>query len=173
MLLRTLALPISFLLASAAAQSTAQPTTNAAATTTAPSPSATSTASLSGLVAQLPHCALSCFSQAATDIGCQASDFNCLCSNAQGLISKIGPCLVLGGPCGASDLNKVKSLAPEICQAVNSNPNSADVASASNLVTSAIGSGSATSTTSGNPAARTDVSLGALGVAAAFAVYAL
>lgn len=64
-------------------------------------------------------------------------------------------------------------MAPQICNAVKSNPDPADLASASGLVTSAMATVSTSPTATGNVAMRTDVAMGAMGVAAAFAVFAL
>lgn len=79
---------------------------------------------------------------------------------------------------------EIESLAGNLCGDVNS-ANSAELASASNYITSALGtaatasgtsSGSSPTSASGNAAARTDsplVGMGAMGAAAALAVLAL
>lgn len=87
----------------------------------------------------------------------------------------------------------ISSLATEICTDVNSNSNASDLASASNVITSALatatassgssgstgtrtsGSSGATSTSSGSLAARTDsplANMGMMGAAAALAALA-
>lgn len=144
----------------------------AVTTPTTAAPAATGT-SVADLVSQLPQCALNCFQQAASDIGCSATDFTCLCANTQDLVSKVGPCVLLGGSCSSDEISKATEIAPQICTAVNNNPSPGDLASASNLVTSALGTATGTPTASGNVAMRTDVAMGAMGVAAAFAVFAL
>ncbi|KAI1080431.1 hypothetical protein F5B20DRAFT_112781 [Whalleya microplaca] len=127
--------------------------------------------SLPDLVSQIPQCAVSCFSSAAKDAGCATTDFVCLCGDKKSaFISSITPCIGLGGSCSASDISKVQSLAPEICTAATSNPDSAAVASASNIVTSAVGTATPTSTP--GAAARPEIGVGLLG-AAALAAFAL
>lgn len=84
----------------AAAQSTPTVTTP---TTSTSGTSGTSGSSVAGLVDELPRCALPCFSQAAKDIGCEASDFTCLCQSTE-LVAKVGPCIVVGGACSSDDV---------------------------------------------------------------------
>ncbi len=81
----------------------AQSPTRITPSLTSSAPASTST-SLPGLVAQLPQCALSCFSTAAQGIGCAPSDFACLCSNSASLVAKLGPCIVLSS-CSTDDIS--------------------------------------------------------------------
>ncbi|KAI0004728.1 hypothetical protein F4779DRAFT_69130 [Xylariaceae sp. FL0662B] len=121
--------------------------------------------SLPDLVSQIPQCAVSCFSSSAQDAGCAATDFVCLCGDKKdAFIQSITPCIGLGGSCSQDDISKVTKLAPEICSAATSNPDSAAVASASNIVTSAVGTASPTSTP--GAAARPEIGMGLVGAAA-------
>lgn len=94
---RALLASAALMLNSAAAQSSATPTT--------PS-TASNTTDLLSLVSQLPTCALGCLEDAATDINCTASDLSCLCSQSSELVSAIGPCLLLSSKCSSNDTNR-------------------------------------------------------------------
>jgi len=94
------------LAAGAAAQQTTFPPP---ATTTASGPTSTK---LPDLVAQLPRCALQCFSSAARDINCAPSNFACLCSNSDNLIAKVGPCAFLG--CSSDELGRTSIPIPYV-----------------------------------------------------------
>ncbi|KAF6799435.1 hypothetical protein CSOJ01_12497 [Colletotrichum sojae] len=141
-------------------------------TTTAASSGSTD---LPGLVSQLPTCAVTCISTAAADIGCSATDFTCLCQSQEDLIKKLTPCVLTAG-CSTDEIGTAARVAPQICAAVQNNPNPSAVASASNLVTGALGTATggsaatatAATTTSAVPAgaARVDYGMGVLGAAA-------
>lgn len=73
--------------------------------------------------------------------------------------------------CQGDESSKAISLAGQICNEVSQNPDPSDVASASNIVTSALGAASATSTP--DAAARPEVGYGIIGAAAAVAMFAL
>lgn len=145
---------------------TSSPTTSTAAS---PSSGSASTTDLPGLINQLPRCALPCLESGAETIGCAVSDLTCLCSNSERLVTSVGGCILTAG-CSTDDISKAADIAPQICSDVNDNPNASEIASASNLIADAL---STSSTTSGNAAARTDVAMGAIGAAAAFAALAL
>ena len=98
------------LLGLAAAQSQSTGTPASSPTTSSSAPTATATG-VAGLVAQLPQCALRCFSLAASDIGCDAANLSCLCASSSELVAKIAPCLLLGA-CSSSDLNSKPSPPP-------------------------------------------------------------
>ncbi|KAI7776430.1 hypothetical protein LA080_005385 [Diaporthe eres] len=166
-------------IASAAAQS---------ATATGSAPTSTSTSSggdLNSIVSQVPQCALTCLDSTATSIGCSASDLTCLCSKSDQLISSIGPCILLQSQCSSEEQSQIQSVAGNLCSDVSS-ADSAELASASNAINSALATGttgtgtaaaSSTATSaSGNAAARADSPLagvGVMGAAAALAVLAL
>ncbi|KAI1399188.1 hypothetical protein F4819DRAFT_466034 [Hypoxylon fuscum] len=120
---------------------------------------------LPDLVSQLPSCASGCLASSASEIGCATEDFTCLCGDKkQDFISSIGPCVFLNSGCSSDDQSKLTTLAPEICTAVASNPDPAAVASASNIVASAVGTATPTSTP--DAAARPEIGMGLLGAAA-------
>ncbi|OLN89986.1 hypothetical protein CCHL11_07217 [Colletotrichum chlorophyti] len=152
---------LGFLFGLAAAQS---------ATTTASSSSSTS---LPDLVSQLPTCAVSCLSSAADTIGCSATDFSCLCQSQEKLISTLTPCVLMAG-CSTTEIEQAAKVAPNICQQVQNNPAASDLASASRLVTGAVGgaTGTASPTTTAVPAggARPTYAYGMLGAVALAAV---
>lgn len=157
---------------------------------------------LVGLVDALPHCALGCLEDAATAINCTTSDLPCICGKSQELVTAITPCLFTQSPCSSEEKNGASSPPPSIlvtssqgttdasippalsmnalklCNDVKS-ASPADIAAASSAVNSAVSnapvSAGATSTASGNLAARTDspvVGMGYLGAAAALAALA-
>lgn len=100
---KTLSASLGFLGLAAAQTVVTTPTTSA--------PAATGT-SVADLVSQLPQCALNCFQQAASDIGCSATDFTCLCANTSDLVSKVGPCVLLGGSCSSDEISSKTPLHP-------------------------------------------------------------
>ncbi|KAI5863946.1 hypothetical protein GGS23DRAFT_522497 [Durotheca rogersii] len=127
--------------------------------------------SLPGLVSQIPTCAIPCFNSATQAANCASTDFSCLCTSGRdSFTSSIGPCILLGSECTQEDISRVTQLAPEICAAVESNPDPSSVAEASNIVTSAVGAPTASSTP--DAAARPDIAMGFVGIAA-FAALAL
>ncbi|KAI1770201.1 hypothetical protein F4818DRAFT_433789 [Hypoxylon cercidicola] len=120
---------------------------------------------LPDLVSQLPPCAASCLSSSAQDVGCATTDFTCLCGDKrQDFINSIGPCILFQSSCSGDEQSDLTTLAPEICNAATSNPDPSAVASASNIITSAV----ATATPSATPdaAARPEIGMGLLGAAA-------
>ncbi|ROW01318.1 hypothetical protein VMCG_05901 [Cytospora schulzeri] len=159
---------VAFLIASTAAQS---PTTTGTA-------AAASTSDLPSMVSQLPKCALGCLDSAAKSIDCNAADLTCLCSNSSDFIEAIGPCIVLSSGCTSDEQDQITSLAGSICKDVVANPNSPELTSASNYLTSAMatGTGASASSATGNAAVRTDLpvaGMGVMGAAAALAAFAL
>ncbi|KAI3558520.1 hypothetical protein CABS01_07525 [Colletotrichum abscissum] len=114
------------------------------ATTSAASSSSTGLASL---IAQLPSCAVGCISTAASNIGCSATDFTCLCASQDKLISSLTPCVLTAG-CSTTEIAAAAKIAPSICSEVQSNPAASDLASASNLVTGVLGTAAATASSS-------------------------
>ncbi|KAI0851726.1 hypothetical protein F5Y00DRAFT_229133 [Daldinia vernicosa] len=124
---------------------------------------------LPDLVSQLPACASSCLNSSSESAGCAATDFTCLCSEdkRQSFISSISGCIGLSAKCSQDDISKLTTLAPEICDAATSNPDPSAVASASNIITSAIGP-----TSTPDAGVRPEVGMGLVGVAA-FAALAL
>lgn len=156
------------------------------ASTVAQSPTSTGTAAtasnsdLPSLVSQLPECALGCLDTAAKSIGCDAADLTCLCSKSQDFIDAIGPCIFLSSGCTSDEQSQISSLASSICNDVVNNPNSTELASASNYLTSAMatatGASASSTSASGNAAVRTDfpiAGMGIMGAAAAIAALAL
>ncbi|KAI1493826.1 hypothetical protein F5X96DRAFT_119786 [Biscogniauxia mediterranea] len=131
--------------------------------TVSASASATATdASLPDLVSQLPQCAVSCLSTAANAAGCAATDFTCLCGSGKDKFtsSMIG-CIGFGSGCSSDDINKASDLAPQICEEATSDPDPTEVASASNIVASAVSTASASSTA--DAAVRPEMGMGLLG----------
>ncbi|KAI1098417.1 hypothetical protein F4804DRAFT_125737 [Jackrogersella minutella] len=128
--------------------------------------------SLPDLVAQLPSCAAGCLSSSSKSAGCSAEDFTCLCGDKKdSFLSSITGCILTSG-CSQDDIGKLSTLAPEICTAASSSDPSA-VASASNIVSSAIATAaSASATSTPGAAARPEIGLGLVG-AAALAAFAL
>ncbi|KAI2603508.1 uncharacterized protein GGS25DRAFT_511669 [Hypoxylon fragiforme] len=127
--------------------------------------------SLPDLVSQLPQCATGCLASASSDAKCNTADFECLCGDGRSTFtSSIFGCL-LTSTCSQDDRDSLISLAPQICNAVSSNPDPSAVASASNLITSAVGTATPTSTP--DAAARPEIGFGLLGGAAALAAFAL
>ncbi len=171
-------LATAFFLGLVAAQSPSPTTMTTMTTMTMPSstsassspmPSATGVA---GLVAQLPTCALSCFAQSATQVGCTgASDFSCLCnvSKAADLLTKTGLCVGIGNGC---DIAKTGVIAGQICNALSGGPSQADLSSASAIVSSELATATKKNAAA-KPTARAIGAIGAMGAAAAFAVIAL
>ncbi|OHE93132.1 hypothetical protein CORC01_11544 [Colletotrichum orchidophilum] len=147
----------------------------AAQSATVSAPSSNST-SLAGLIAQLPSCAVGCLATAASDIGCAATDFTCLCASQDKLVSSLTPCVLTAG-CSTNDIAEAAKVAPSICAEVQSNPAASDLASASKLVTGALGTATATASSSASatptPAAAARLTnayygmLGAVAIAAA------
>ncbi|XXH01486.1 hypothetical protein Hte_007846 [Hypoxylon texense] len=120
---------------------------------------------LPDLVSQLPPCAASCLSSSAQDVGCATTDFTCLCGDKrQDFINSIGPCILLRSSCSGDEQSELTTLAPEICDAATSNPDPSAVASASNIITSAVGT--ATPTATPDAAARPEIGMGLVGAAA-------
>ncbi|KAH7367816.1 hypothetical protein B0T11DRAFT_276027 [Plectosphaerella cucumerina] len=121
------------------------------ATQSAATPTGSSTSdsgSLPSLVEQLPTCAVGCLNTAASDIGCAATDFSCLCGKSTELISSITGCLTNSSQSGCSLNQAIEAgrVAPQICERINNNPSSQEIASASSLVAGAIETGAATTT---------------------------
>ncbi|KAI1849702.1 hypothetical protein JX266_004651 [Neoarthrinium moseri] len=139
---------------------------------------AQSNSTLTGLVSQLPECANSCFLSSAKSAGCAATDFDCLCGDGRSkFISSITGCIITSS-CDSNDLGTLNSLAGQICTEVSENPSSADVASASAIVTSALGTAAAaqatgTTTSTPNVAATPAAGIGMMGGAAILAALAL
>ncbi|KAI0205890.1 hypothetical protein F4808DRAFT_184022 [Astrocystis sublimbata] len=127
--------------------------------------------SLPSLVNSLPRCALPCFDKGAKSAGCETTDFTCLCGNQQKFISGATSCVLTA--CQGDELSKTLNTATEICDVVNNDkPPPTAVASASALVTSALGSSaSATSSPDSDDSAafRPEMSFGILGAALAAA----
>ncbi len=108
---RSFVLPAAALFGAATAQSTQTPTLS-----TGSSIHDLRRRRLGGLlVAQLPVCALPCFSTAASQVGCNGpTDFTCLCnsSHVTELTTKVALCIGLGGKC---DLTATASIAGQVC----------------------------------------------------------
>jgi hypothetical protein len=94
--------------ASAAAQSTATPTTGGSM------PTSTSGGDLNSLVSQLPKCAITCLNSSASTIGCNASNLTCLCSKSDQLVTSIGTCILFKSGCSSEEqTRKPPPLAPQ------------------------------------------------------------
>ncbi|CAJ2509133.1 Uu.00g141590.m01.CDS01 [Anthostomella pinea] len=127
--------------------------------------------SLPNLVSELPQCALGCLNDSANSAGCAVTDFTCLCGTGKSkFINAIGTCVTLSAKCSSEDIKNATQLAPEICSAATTDPDPTAVASASNIVASAVASETASSAP-GVPV-RSEVGLGLLS-AVAFAAFAL
>ncbi|KAI3318062.1 hypothetical protein HD806DRAFT_512971 [Xylariaceae sp. AK1471] len=130
----------------------------------------TNSTSLPDIVSNLPTCAIPCFTQGAKAAGCSTTDFQCLCGDGKSaFIGSAATCVL--SDCHGDDTNTAISLAGQICTVILENPAPSDVASASNIVTSALGAASATSTP--DAAARPELGYGIMGAAAAVAMMAL
>lgn len=113
------------------------------------SPTASGTSdsnSLPNLVEQLPTCAVGCLNTAASAISCAATDFSCMCGKSEQLISNITPCLTDSSKSGCNLNQAIEAgrVAPRICERINNNPSSQEIASASSLVAGAIETGAST-----------------------------
>ncbi|KAI2602606.1 hypothetical protein GGR54DRAFT_493077 [Hypoxylon sp. NC1633] len=116
------------------------------------------------LVSQLPPCAAGCLSSSAKDAGCSATDFSCLCGTGRDkFIPSITGCILTAG-CSAQQLSNLTTLATDICTEVASNPDPSAVASASNIVASAISTTSPSATP--DAGVRPQVAMGLVGAAA-------
>jgi hypothetical protein len=130
-----------------------------------------STTSLPDLVSQLPPCALPCFSTAAESASCEPTDFECLCGTQRTeFINDIGPCVVISNVCSSQEIDRAVVLAGQICTNIASDPDPTAVASASNIITSALASETAAATATPGAAARPELGMGMLGVAAIAAI---
>ncbi|CAK7199786.1 hypothetical protein SEUCBS139899_002470 [Sporothrix eucalyptigena] len=91
--------------------------TSAAISSTSVPATATPT-SLTGLIAAVPVCALSCLALVSVNLGCASTDLTCVCRSSvdasASLAAQLGACLLQAG-CNGTDLNAVQSLAPGIC----------------------------------------------------------
>lgn len=131
--------------------------------------------SLPDLVSQLPTCAIPCFEQGAEAAGCSTTDFACLCGDGMDtFVSKAASCVF--GKCSSEELNTAIKSAEQICLAVADSPNPTEVASASAIITSALGAADPTSspesTDSPDSAAfRPEINFGILGAALAMLVF--
>lgn len=186
---------VSFFAAVAVAQT---PTSGSSA----PSGTSGSSGNLVSTVNDLPRCALGCLKTAAEAINCNPANFKCLCSNTQALLGSVGPCAL--SACNSGDVGSMLSTSPgdgvytctmltrnsfseltdaaaKVCQQINANPPPAQVASASNIVASAIATqgrsrgGPSSTPAQGAAPKRTDAPVYAVmgGAAAVWAVYAM
>lgn len=145
----------------------------AAAAAQSSSNNSTSGSDLSSVVAQLPQCALKCYRDQATDVGCSPGDFSCVCGpKRQDFLKGIGFCIAISSGCDSADVNKLQDLAPKICQSVSENPSPSEVAKASAAVTSAVGAAAPTQSDK-SAAMRPEVGFGFMGAVAAVAALAL
>ncbi|KAI1742763.1 hypothetical protein F4680DRAFT_411692 [Xylaria scruposa] len=120
--------------------------------------------SLPDLVSMLPTCATPCLTQGASAAGCATTDFQCICGKQTQFISGATSCIIQD--CHGDDFNKVISLAGQICTVVTTdNPDPSAIASASAIVTSALGAASPTSSPD-SASVRPELGLGILGAAA-------
>lgn len=118
--------------------------------------------SLPDLVSQLPTCAIPCFEKGAAAANCDTTDFACLCGTGKDqFISTASTCVI--GDCSGENLSDIISLATQICTSVSENPDPSEVASASNIVTSALGVASATTSPDAAFVHRPDLGVGILG----------
>ncbi|RYP01736.1 hypothetical protein DL764_006098 [Monosporascus ibericus] len=128
----------------------------------------TTSDSLPELVAQLPTCAIDCLGSAADSAGCEPTDFECICGpNRQSFITSIGACVLLSGQCSEDQISSATALAPQICSNVENNPEPSAVASASDLVSDAIASETASASDEQDEpdaAVRPGVGLGMIGI---------
>ncbi|KAI1504076.1 hypothetical protein F5X99DRAFT_373383 [Biscogniauxia marginata] len=136
---------------------------NATSSSPVSSASASPTAtSLPDLISQLPQCAVSCLGTAADAAGCAATDFTCLCGTGrEKFTSSIAGCIAFGSGCSSQDISNASALAPQICEEATSDPDPSEVASASNIVASAVSTASASSTP--DAAARPEFGMGMVG----------
>ncbi|KAI0450980.1 hypothetical protein F5B21DRAFT_507632 [Xylaria acuta] len=125
--------------------------------------------SLPDLVSKLPTCAIPCYEDGAAAAGCSTTDFQCLCGTGKDkFLSGASACVI--SDCHGDDFSDTLSLAGQICNVVTTeNPDPSAVASASAMVTSALGAASAT-TSPDSAAFRPELGFGILGAAAAAAL---
>ncbi|KAF2724972.1 hypothetical protein K431DRAFT_291160 [Polychaeton citri CBS 116435] len=72
--------------------------------------------SATALSQTIPSCALSCFTSAISDSGCQLGDNYCACkTNGQEITDDVTNCLVCNSDCSQQDLANVASISNEIC----------------------------------------------------------
>ncbi|RYP51047.1 hypothetical protein DL768_003547 [Monosporascus sp. mg162] len=134
----------------------------AAATATAQN---TTSDSLPDLIAQLPTCAIGCLDSAADSAECEPTNFQCICgANRQSFITSIGTCVLLTGQCSQDEISRASNLAPQICNNVANSPEPSAVASASDLVSDALASETATPSDEPDAAVRPGVGLGMIGI---------
>ncbi|KAI0514643.1 hypothetical protein F5B22DRAFT_647400 [Xylaria bambusicola] len=123
--------------------------------------------SLPELVSNLPTCAIPCFESGASAAGCSTTDFDCLCGSGKDtFVSSAGTCVVTH--CDSDELSTAIKTATQLCTEVSDNPDPSEVASASAIITSALGAAEATSSSDPDSAAyRPEISLTFLGAIAA------
>ncbi|GAP90746.1 putative CFEM domain-containing protein [Rosellinia necatrix] len=103
----------------------------------------TNSTSLPDLVSQLPTCAIPCYTKGAAAANCSTTDFQCLCGDGKSaFLSSAATCIFTS--CSGDDTSNIVNLATEICTDVSQNPDPTEVASASAIITSALGAASAT-----------------------------
>ncbi|KAK0609920.1 hypothetical protein B0T17DRAFT_512241 [Bombardia bombarda] len=159
--LQLLPLAAAILLASSQSQAQAQTTVpsvaisattfSTATSSSSSSPTTTDTNSLPALISQLPTCAIKCFDETTTSIGCGPTQFSCLCQSDKTTSFALGMATCLSGGLGGNDntdpacsLDSLASLAGNICAAVSSGPDQAQLAAATSIVSSALASAGVT-----------------------------
>ncbi|KAF9877154.1 hypothetical protein CkaCkLH20_05420 [Colletotrichum karsti] len=120
---------------------------NAAAQTTTTSSLPTA---LPALVSNIPSCALSCLDEIKVAIGCNVGDLKCLCETDGELIAKMSICN-LTSECSRDQIGQTNNVLDTMCKSVRGSADTAALASASNVMTGAVGK--ATATASAKPTA--------------------
>ncbi|KAI1172049.1 hypothetical protein F4777DRAFT_563296 [Nemania sp. FL0916] len=125
-----------------------------------------STTSLPDLVSQLPPCAIPCYEQGADAANCSTTDFQCICGKGKDdFINNAAICVAT--KCSSDEINNAGGIAGQICADVQNNPSPSDLASASAIVTSALGAPTASETPGAAAAFRPEFGVGVMGAVAA------
>ncbi|RSL56811.1 hypothetical protein CEP53_006676 [Fusarium sp. AF-6] len=104
------------------------------ATTTASAPKPTT---LPVLVSEVPSCVAGCLESTHEEIGCDAANIECLCSEVASLVAKMGPCIIKHG-CELDEASDGTDLIRPICDRMGDSPDDAEVVSASKIFDAAI-----------------------------------
>ncbi|KAL0943285.1 uncharacterized protein CTRU02_201171 [Colletotrichum truncatum] len=126
---------------------------------------------LPGLVSNVPSCALPCWNKVSTEIGCDTGNLKCLCETPGELEVKMGIC-ILSSTCTRDQLGDTNAVIEPICDAVGKSPSSEAIASASSIITGAVGKATATASSTHKPTSTNAASLSGPGIGMAMAAFA-
>ncbi|KAJ4223268.1 hypothetical protein FSOLCH5_005078 [Fusarium solani] len=139
------------------------------ATTTVSTPKPTT---LPGLVSEIPSCVAGCLETIHEQIGCDAANLECLCSDVGSLVAKMGPCIIKHG-CELDEASDGTDLIRPICDRMGDKPDDAGIVSASKVLDAAIAAQATTDASSTSTNAAGNVGYNTIKVLAAGAVAAL